>query len=81
MSKLELLIIMAVNKHGIIHGTERLMEVINVRQTGHKARVVTAAIMLQKHGYIAITPGSRGRGNKTIYQYTAASMELTEVIQ
>jgi predicted transcriptional regulator len=64
MTNISLGILLALNEHKQIEGTDKLAELVNAKQKD----VTRNALILIKWGMIHCIPGTRGRGHKTIYR-------------
>jgi len=64
MTNISLGILLALNEHKEIAGTDELARLVNAKQED----VTRNTIILVKHGMIKCEPGKRGRGHKTIYR-------------
>lgn len=64
MTNISLGILIALNEHKTIEGTEQLARILGTRE----GYVKTNALLLAKYGMIKMQISVGGRGNKTIYQ-------------
>lgn len=65
MTNIALGILLALNEHKEIRGTEELTRILG---SGHKEYVIANALLLAKNGMINMEISTGGRGNKTIYR-------------
>lgn len=64
MTNISLGILIALNEHKTIEGTEELARILGTRE----GYVKTNALLLAKYGMITMQISPGGRGNKTIYK-------------
>jgi len=64
MTNISLGILIALDEHKTIEGTEKLARILGTRE----GYVKTNALLLAKYGMIKMQISAGGRGNKTIYQ-------------